>query len=106
MSQCADDGFWAVDARGWLPVARRVESPNHDDRPEGESISLLVIHAISLPPACFEGNGVERFFTNSLDATEHPFFEKIADLRVSAHFFIRRSGELIQFVSCLQRAWH
>jgi AmpD protein len=25
---------------------------------------------------------------------------------VSAHFFIRRDGSLIQFVPCTQRAWH
>ena len=106
MSQYADDDLGVVDAEGWLSSARRVESPNHDDRPEGEAISLAVIHAISLPPGCFEGRAVERFFTNSLAVAEHPFFETIAGLRVSAHFFIRRSGELIQFVSCLRRAWH
>jgi len=27
-------------------------------------------------------------------------------LRVSAHFFVRRDGELVQFVSCNDRAWH
>jgi AmpD protein len=30
----------------------------------------------------------------------------IHEFRVSSHFFIRRDGELIQFVACGQRAWH
>jgi AmpD protein len=41
-----------------------------------------------------------------LDANAHPYYAQIADLRVSAHFLIRRDGECIQFVSCDQRAWH
>lgn len=97
---------WTLDAQGWLPLARRVESPNHDERPAGEAVSLLVVHAISLPPGQFGGNEVERFFVNSLDAGAHPYFSGISRLRVSAHFFIRRDGELVQFVSCLRRAWH
>lgn len=95
-----------INADGWLPSAWRVPSPNCDKRPPGTVISLLVIHAISLPPGQFGGNAIERFFTNTLSAGEHPFFSAINGLRVSAHFLIRRNGECIQFVSCLQRAWH
>lgn len=90
---------------GWLLECERILSPNCDDRPAGE-VSLLVIHNISLPPDQFGGDGVQRLFTNTLDASQHPYYETIAALKVSAHFFIRRDGQIIQFVSCLQRAWH
>lgn len=91
---------------GWLSTARRVVSPNFDARPPATEISLIVVHAISLPPGEFGGDAIERFFTNRLDPNEHPYFATIADLRVSAHFLIRRDGELLQFVSCVERAWH
>lgn len=95
-----------IDDAGWAATARRVASPNFDARPEGASVSLAVIHAISLPPGVFGGDSVEHLFLNSLDVEAHPYFSLIRDLRVSAHFFIRRDGELVQFVSCAQRAWH
>jgi AmpD protein len=95
-----------LDAEGWLDGARRIDSPNRDARPEGEAISLLVIHNISLPPGQFGGPGVEQLFTNRLDPKEHPYYAGIQGLRVSSHFFIRRDGELIQFVACSRRAWH
>lgn len=91
---------------GWLSIARRVESPNCDERPVGISPSLVVVHAISLPPGRFGSDDIERLFTNSLDGSAHPYFTEIAALRVSAHFLIRRDGELMQFVSCESRAWH
>jgi AmpD protein len=91
---------------GWLDGVRRVPSPNCDDRPEGEAVSLIVIHAISLPPSQFGGGDIERLFTNTLDPGAHPYFAGICALRVSAHFLIRRDGEVIQFVSCDRRAWH
>ncbi len=91
---------------GWVIAARRIESANFDRRPVDARISLIVIHAISLPPAQFGGEHIERLFTNKLDPAAHPYFEKIASTRVSAHFLIRRDGELLQFVSCLERAWH
>jgi AmpD protein len=91
---------------GWFDGIRRVPSPNCDDRPAGQSVSLIVIHAISLPPARFGGDGIERLFTNTLDPGAHPYFAEVHSLRVSAHFLIRRDGEVIQFVSCDRRAWH
>lgn len=94
------------DHDGWLLGVRRIESPNHDSRPDGVDVSMLVIHAISLPPNEFGGDGILRLFTNTLDPAEHPYYAQITSLRVSAHFLIRRSGELIQFVSCNRRAWH
>ncbi len=98
--------FGRVDAEGWLWGARRVDSPHCDARPEGCAISLLVVHNISLPPGQFGGPGVEQLFKNRLNPEEHPYYASIQGLRVSAHFFIRREGELIQFVPCILRAWH
>lgn len=88
-----------------LTCARYLPSPNFNQRPAGE-ISLLVIHNISLPPAEFGNSYVEQFFQNELDAKEHPYFETIADLEVSSHLYIKRSGEIVQFVRFDQRAWH
>lgn len=90
---------------GWWEIARKVVSPNCDERPLGE-VSLLVIHAISLPPGKFSGDAIEALFTNKLAIDEHPFFADIAHLRVSAHLLIRRTGECVQFVDTDQRAWH
>ncbi len=102
----APGGLPALDREGWLAGARRVPSPNCDVRPEGEDIRLVVIHNISLPPGEFGGPGVEQLFTNRLDADAHSYYAAIRYLRVSAHFFIRRDGELVQFVPCGLRAWH
>lgn len=94
------------DALGWHRRARRVPSPNFDARPEGAVPELLVVHHISLPAGRFSGDAVERLFTNRLDESEHPSFAGLGSLRVSSHFLIRRRGELLQFVSCDERAWH
>lgn len=91
---------------GWLPIARWIPSPNFDERPADTAICLVVVHAISLPPGEFGGQGIVDLFTNVLDPQAHPYYREIADLRVSAHFLIRRDGELIQFVSTARRAWH
>lgn len=95
-----------IDEAGRLRRARFIESPNCDDRPPAAEVSLLVIHGISLPPGKFGGDGVLRLFTNTLDWATHPFYETLRGLRVSAHFFVRRTGEIIQFVPCGRRAWH
>ena len=91
---------------GLLDGCEYVPSPNSDERPEGVGIELIVIHNISLPPGDFGGDGVRQLFTNTLDAAAHPYYASIAGLRVSAHFFIRRNGKIIQFVPCSKRAWH
>jgi len=83
-----------------------VPSPNHDERPAGAAVELLVVHYISLPPGRFRGDAIERLFTNRLDAAAHPAFAPLGELRVSAHFLIRRDGELLQFVDADRRAWH
>ena len=95
-----------IDAGGRASVARWVASPNCDARPSNARVTLLVVHGISLPPGEFGGDAIERLFTNRLDAALHPDFATIADLCVSAHFLIRRDGELVQFVRCAERAWH
>ena len=94
------------DAEGWLPAVQRQPSPHCDARPEGRTIELIVIHNISLPPGVFDGDAVIELFTNRLDWDAHPYFQSIRGLAVSAHFFIRRDGSLIQFVPCTLRAWH
>lgn len=94
------------DGRGACVPVHFVASPNFDERPAGASVELLVIHAISLPPGEFGGRGVEELFLNRLDPAEHPYYASIAELRVSAHFFVRRDGSLVQFVACAKRAWH
>jgi N-acetyl-anhydromuramoyl-L-alanine amidase len=77
---------------GLVEGVRYVASPNCDDRPAGIAIELAVI--------------IEELFLNRLDPAEHPYFATIADLKVSAHFLVRRGGELLQFVPCSKRAWH
>ena len=95
-----------ADADGWVAGVQRIESPNADSRPDDAAISLLVIHAISLPPAQFGSDDIIRLFTNRLDPAAHPYFSSIHTLRVSSHFLIPRNGSLIQFVPCALRAWH
>lgn len=91
---------------GRVDRARQLESPHQDARPDGVVIDLLVIHGISLPPGEFGGGWIEDLFMGRLDATAHPFFEQVAQLRVSAHLLIRRDGQCLQFVPFTRRAWH
>jgi len=96
-----------VDPASHLVVGvRYVPSPYHDDRPANTPLSLIVIHNISLPPNEFGGSYIEQLFTNQLDPKAHPYFEDIADQKVSAHILIRRNGRMIQFVPFNKRAWH
>ncbi len=95
-----------IDAEGLADGADYIPSPNQDERPAGMAVELLVIHNISLPPGVFGGDAVIDLFLNRLDPRAHPYYETIAGLRVSAHFFIRRDGALLQFVPCTRRAWH
>ncbi len=97
----------AVDAvSGFVTDARRVASLNHDRRPEGCAVELIVVHGISLPPGEFGGPWIDRLFTNALPADVHPYFATVAAMQVSSHLLIRRDGECVQYVSFLQRAWH
>lgn len=92
--------------QGYLINTNYVSSPYFNQRPIGEMISLLVIHNISLPPNQYGGPYVEQLFTGQLNPNEHEYFASIYQLQVSAHLFIRRTGEVVQFVSFDQRAWH
>ncbi|MCK5720798.1 MAG: 1,6-anhydro-N-acetylmuramyl-L-alanine amidase AmpD [Thiomargarita sp.] len=81
-------------------------SPHYDERPNNTKINLLVIHNISLPPRQFGGPFIDQLFTAKLDKNAHPSFSELADLRVSAHLAIRRTGQITQYVSFQKRAWH
>jgi len=91
---------------GWWRHARRVRSPNVNERPTGTTIDLVVIHSISLPPGEYGGDAIERLFTNRLDCGAHPYFAALEGLKVSAHFVIRRDGRVVQFAAVDARAWH
>ena len=91
--------------QGWCTDARHVISSHKNERPNNE-IRLLVIHNISLPEGQFGTNCVEELFLGCLDCNADDSFASLEGLRVSSHFFIRRDGEMVQFVSCEERAWH
>jgi AmpD protein len=94
-----------VNNDGWLKEVTAVPTSHYNSRPESE-ISLIVIHNISLPPGIFLDDHISDFFCGKLDARLHPYFKEICTLQVSSHCLIRRSGEIIQYVSFLNRAWH
>jgi AmpD protein len=96
----------AIDRAGRVRAARQLPSPNCDARPRGMPVDLLVVHNISLPPGQYGGEAIVDLFLNRLDPDAHPFYAQLLALRVSAHFLVRRDGELIQFVPCGRRAWH
>ena len=100
-SECQDIDW----QQGWWQPARRAFSPNFEPRAESESVSLVVLHNISLPPFEYGTGAVEKLFTNRIDPDEHPFFSVIHTLRVSSHFLITREGEAVQFVSCDDMAY-
>ena len=91
---------------GLLDWARHVPSPNCDERPAGVEPDLIVVHGISLPPGEFDGPWIDLLFTNVLPRDAHPYFATVAELRVSAHLLIRRTGEVVQYVPFHRRAWH
>ena len=91
---------------GRITGARRVDSPNCDERPAGTAIELIVVHGISLPPGEFGGPWIDALFTNTLPADGHEFFASVQALRVSSHALIRRTGEIVQYVGLNRRAWH
>lgn len=91
---------------GWYRHALRRDCPHFDARPLREEVELVVLHGISLPQGVFGNEHVDALFMGTLDPAAHASFEVLRGLRVSAHFFIRRDGELRQYVSCEHRAWH
>ena len=97
---------FVIGADGWCPQAQHQPSPNFDARLADVPTELLVIHNISLPPGQFGGPFIGALFCNELDHDAHPYFDQLRGLRVSAHFLIRRDGQVLQFVSANARAWH
>ena len=95
-----------IDNTGWLQTVEVIHSPNYDTRPDKSNIKLIVIHGISLPPAEFGGGYIQDLFCNRLDPERHDYFATICELKVSSHCLIERDGNIIQFVSFLDRAWH
>ena len=95
-----------IDDAGWVQSAEVIRSPNFDARPDDARIKLIVVHGISLPPGEYGGGYIQEFFCNNLDPTAHSYFESICEMTVSAHCLIERDGNLLQFVSFLDRAWH
>ncbi len=95
-----------VSADHWLSGARRLPSPNADDRPDPQDISLIVIHGISLPPGEFGAGLIEALFTNRLSVDPAGPMADLAGLRVSSHLVIDRAGGCAQFVAFDRRAWH
>ncbi|MFM7330244.1 MAG: 1,6-anhydro-N-acetylmuramyl-L-alanine amidase AmpD [Brachymonas sp.] len=91
---------------GWLAGVVQLRSPNCGLRPHGARIDTVIVHSISLPPGEYGGEQVPALFMNRLDWNAHPYFQEIRGLEVSSHFFIRRTGDIWQFVSCEERAWH
>lgn len=91
---------------GLLRGVRQIASPNCELRPAGVEPELIVVHGISLPPGEFGGPWIDRLFTNALPPEAHPYFAEVAPLRVSSHLVIRRDGNITQYVSFAQRAWH
>ena len=106
MSQSEEQAASPLWLAGWYGYARRLQSPNFGPRPVGAAVDLIVVHSISLPPGQYGGDEVQRLFTNALDWSARPYFRQIEGMQVSSHFYIRRNGELWQFVSCDDRAWH
>ncbi|MCF8168403.1 MAG: 1,6-anhydro-N-acetylmuramyl-L-alanine amidase AmpD [Rhodoferax sp.] len=102
-SDAAPQDTWS---QGWLSNVQWLASPNFGPRPQGAQVDLIVLHSISLPPGVYGGCAVEQLFTNQLDWSAHPYYQQIEGLQVSAHFYIRRDGRVVQFVSCDDRAWH
>lgn len=98
-----DSALWQA---GWYRFAKALPSPNFGPRPAGSPTDLVVLHSISLPPGEYGGDAVQQLFTNRLDWDAHPYFQSIRGLEVSSHFYVRRNGDLWQFVSCDDRAWH
>ena len=95
-----------IDSDHWLSKAKRLPSPNCDDRPDAQDISLIVLHGISLPPGEFGGGLIDLLFTNQLQADPASPLADLAGLRVSSHVLIDRNGCCTQYVPFHKRAWH
>lgn len=91
---------------GWYLEAKHIQSNNYNQRPNNCDIDLVVVHCISLPEGKYNSESVENLFQNKLDCSLDLSFSCLKELEVSAHFYIKRCGEVVQFVSVDSRAWH
>lgn len=91
---------------GWYLASQQIKSNNYNQRPSDCSVDLVVIHCISLPEGQYDNQNVENFFQNKLNCSLDKSFESLQDVKVSAHFYIKRCGSILQFVSVNNRAWH
>lgn len=67
-------------------------------------LSLLVVHSIKLGE--YGGGDIGKLFCGSLDCASKAEYATLKGLRVSAHFVIGRDGNISQFVSANDCAWH
>lgn len=95
-----------IDAQGWLDEARIVPSPNFNERPQNAVVNLVVIHNISLPAQVWGVDDVVAFFQNRLDFSKNLTYQDLKEVKVSSHFLLNREGDIYQFVSVFDRAWH
>lgn len=95
-----------IQADGWAKGVLISPSSHFNARPEGVVPNLVILHNISLPPGEFGTGDVRELFLGKLDTTKDARLADLEGLRVSSHFFVSREGEIEQFVSCENRAWH
>lgn len=97
----------AINHLGWLTdKSARLNSPHFQKRPARVRIDTVVLHNISLPPGQFSTGCVSSFFLGELDLSRYPELEDLRGIRVSSHFLIERTGQIIQFVRTFDMAWH
>ena len=95
-----------IDSLGVINNINQRACSHFDERPAQCDISLLVIHNISLPAGQFNTPYVDDLFMGCIDCNAHSSFSDLEGLKVSAHCFIKRCGEVIQYVPFEKRAWH
>ncbi len=81
----------------WAPSRWR------DPRPQDARIELIVLHAIAIPHPAWNEEAIEAFLRG---APHEAIPQALARVRASAHFLIRRNGEIVQLVPIRERAWH
>ena len=97
-----------LDRHGWLrpaPGVTLMPSPNATRARRRAGVAAGAAQH-QPAPGRFGGPEAASLFLNRLDYGSHPWLARLRGLRVSAHFFIRRDGAVIQFVSTEDRAWH
>jgi AmpD protein len=86
---------------------QRYDSPYYDARPGPVPDDIPAGGPQHLAAAGqFGGPHVSDLFTGRIDYNADPSFADLRGLKVSSHFFIRRDGRVIQYVSANDRAWH